>query len=285
MTTRLSLGGWLGAAARQLANVSDRPLAEAQLLAAQGVGQARAWIAAHNEVELDLNQCASLDFLLQRRVAGEPLPYVLGWWEFYGLRFSVTRDVLIPRPETECLVESALTWLQHNPSRRRVGDVGTGSGCIAGALLVQIFDLQMAAVDISRAALRVAAMNLNALGVAGRAGLVQSNLLSAFGAPFDLVCANLPYIPTGALDGLSVAQHEPRGALDGGEDGLCWIGELLSDAPRWMAVGGRMLLEIEAGQGQTAVSLAEALVGRWAVVHLRHDLAGLPRFLQLDWKG
>ena len=281
----VSLGNWLHAAIRLLSVSSERPMAEAQWLAAYGLERGRAWVAAHPEVILDGEQQRRLDDLLQRRVAGEPLPYILGEWEFYGLRLRVSPAVLIPRPETELLVEDGLAWLAENPNRRRAADVGTGSGCIAAALATRVQDLRFVAVDFSRAALRVAGENFATLGLTGRVNLVQGDLLSALVGPFDLVCANLPYIPWSTLTELAVAKTEPLLALDGGEDGLRLIDALLRDAKRWMSPGGLMLLEIEQGQGDAAVALAKQLLGEQVEVKLVRDLAGLAREVWIRWRN
>lgn len=281
----VSLGNWLHAAIRLLSVSSERPMAEAQWLAAYGLERGRAWVAAHPEVILDGEQQRQLDDLLQRRVAGEPLPYILGEWEFYGLRLRVSPAVLIPRPETELLVEDGLAWLAENPNRRRAADVGTGSGCIAAALATRVQDLRFVAVDFSRAALRVAGENFATLGLTGRVNLVQGDLLSALVGPFDLVCANLPYIPWSTLTELAVAKTEPLLALDGGEDGLRLIDALLRDATRWMSPGGLMLLEIEQGQGDAAVALAKQLLGEQVEVKLVCDLAGLAREVWIRWRN
>ena len=281
----VSLGNWLHAAIRLLSVSSERPMAEAQWLAAYGLERGRAWVAAHPEVILDGEQQRRLDDLLQRRVAGEPLPYILGEWEFYGLRLRVSPAVLIPRPEPELLVEDGLAWLAENPNRRRAADVGTGSGCIAAALATRVQDLRFVAVDFSRAALRVAGENFATLGLTGRVNLVQGDLLSALVGPFDLVCANLPYIPWSTLTELAVAKTEPLLALDGGEDGLRLIDALLRDAKRWMSPGGLMLLEIEQGQGDAAVALAKQLLGEQVEVKLVRDLAGLAREVWIRWRN
>lgn len=281
----VSLGNWLHAAIQLLSVSSERPMAEAQWLAAYGLERGRAWVAARPEVILDGEQQRRLDDLLQRRVAGEPLPYILGEWEFYGLRLRVSPAVLIPRPETELLVEDGLAWLAENPNRRRAADVGTGSGCIAAALATRVQDLRFVAVDFSRAALRVAGENFATLGLTGRVNLVQGDLLSALVGPFDLVCANLPYIPWSTLTELAVAKTEPLLALDGGEDGLRLIDALLRDAKRWMSPGGLMLLEIEQGQGDAAVALAKQLLGEQVEVKLVRDLAGLAREVWIRWRN
>ncbi len=278
--TRNDAGGWLAEARRRLSALSGRPHSEALALLESVLEQPRAWLAAHPELELSPAQTARLDRLLARLLSGEPLPYLLGKWEFYGLELEVSPAVLIPRPETELLVETALAWLSAHPGRR-AADAGTGSGCIAASLAVHCPDLTVAAVDSSFEALRVAGRNFARYRLCERVWACQSDLLAAFAGPFDLVCANLPYIPTATLDGLAVARFEPRLALDGGPRGLDKIARLLADAPRWLAPGGLLLLEIESGQGQSAPRLAHDLLPG-ARVELIKDLAGKPRLVKIE---
>ncbi len=227
----------------------------------------------------DLRAARELDRLC-RVPLGEPLPYLIGRWEFYGLELVVTPAVLIPRPETELLVEQALDWLNAYPLQRRAADVGVGSGAISAALLTRVPDLHVTAVDASFPALQVARANLAAHDVLPRCTLLQSDLLMACRGPVDLICANLPYIPTATLAALEVAHNEPSLALDGGADGLRLIERLLSDAPRLMAPGGLLLLEIEATQGESAPALARDYFPG-AAVDLHLDLAGLPRLVSI----
>lgn len=280
-TTTNSIGDWLISARQQLTAVSETPLQEAQILLGQVLRQPRSFLLAHPERVLTTAEQVEARALLARRAVGEPLPYVLGHWEFYGLDFVLSPDVLIPRPETELMVAAALEWLCANPQRRRIADVGTGSGCIAVALGVHMAGIGVLAVDKSLPAMRIARKNIHRHGVDGRVLLAQMDLLSAVGSQFDLVCANLPYIPSGTVDGLAVARHEPRLALDGGADGLHLVERLLDDARRVTAPGGLLLLEIEAGQGESAPQRAhDRLPG--AAIDLLRDLAGLPRLLRIQ---
>ena len=160
---------------------------------------------------------------LARLESGQPLPYVLGAWEFYGLTFELTPDVLIPRPETELLVEQALEWLADRPAPLLAADVGTGSGCIAISLAVHAPQLRLLASDLSWPALQVARSNLARHRVEGQISLLQCDLLPPLSLPFDLLVANLPYIPSPVLPGLKLSLSEPPLALDGGLDGLDFI--------------------------------------------------------------
>lgn len=254
---------------------------EAQVLLANLLQKSRSWIAAHPETPILPEQQLELDSLLRRRLAGEPLPYLIGHWEFYGLDFQITPEVLIPRPETELLVEEALRWLQANPSRRRVADVGTGSGCIAVSLTTRFSDLTVIASDLSWAALRVTRTNAERYSVQRRIHLLQSNLLQAVKGPLDLVCANLPYIPTDTAKELPISLYEPLLAIDGGPDGLVFIHALLEDSRRLLSPGGMTLLEIEAHQGYTVPFLSKTFFPHASITSLK-DISGNDRLVKIE---
>ncbi len=261
--------------------LSDTPALDAQTLLAHVTGKPRAWLLAHPELTLTPEQERALEAALARLERGEPLPYVLGHWEFYGLDFLVTPDVLIPRPETELLVEHAIEWLTAHPGRRLAADVGTGSGCIAVALASHVPDLRVIATDISPAAIEIARRNARRLGVEGRLEFHCCDLLPEPPLPLDVLCANLPYIPSATLRGLDVYRREPSLALDGGPDGLDLIRRLLQIAPRHLSPGGLVLMEIEASQGAAALALAyDAFVD--ARITLHQDLAGRDRLLSIQ---
>jgi release factor glutamine methyltransferase len=275
------LGEWLELARQRLAPHSDQPRLEAAALAGFELGQPKTWILAHPETTLLPAQHAALDALLSRLCEGMPLPYLLGSQEFFGLSFAVSPAVLIPRPETELLVEEALAWLRANPNRCRAADVGTGSGCIAISLAYHIRNLHVTACDLSFPALLLARQNARIQQVENRLDWVQSDLLNPMTGPFDLVCANLPYIPTPTLENLAVAAHEPVLALDGGMDGLDLIRRLLVDGSRWLSPGGLLLLEMEASQGSAAVMPSHETFPT-AQVTLLPDLAGLDRLIRIQ---
>jgi release factor glutamine methyltransferase len=276
-----TVGKLLSEARRALQSVSLEPGLEAELLLADTLGRDRTWVLAHPEAGLEAEPAARFRMRLGRLLAGEPLPYVLGWWEFYGRRFQLTPDVLIPRPETELLMEAALTYLASRPDHRRAADIGSGSGCLAVSLACEVGDLRLVATDLSREALLVAQSNARDHGVQGRIGFVQADLLGALTGPLDLVCANLPYIPTSTLLGLAVGRREPRLALDGGEDGMHLIRRLLRQLEGVLAQGGQALLEIEAGGGEAALA-ASASAAPDAHLQLRQDLSGHDRLLVIE---
>jgi release factor glutamine methyltransferase len=272
--------------ATRLALNSDTPDLDASVLLAHILGKPRTWVLAHPEVTLTNEGQKQLDESLARLEDGEPLPYVIGRWEFFGLELEVTPDVLIPRPETELLVEKAIAWLQESPVRRTVADVGTGSGAIAIALAKNIPDAQILATDISPKALQIAKRNAEKHGLQRRIEFVECDLLpvqsSTVGGPgsLDLLCANLPYIPTETLHALPIYGREPALALDGGADGLDTIRRLLHLAPAWLAPNGLILLEIEATRGVQAVGMAYDLFSQ-AEIRLHRDLAGRERLLEI----
>lgn len=275
------LSSWLEAARKELSAASDQPSLEAQAILGNWLDKTRAWIFGHPETRLSPTDVAQLNEQISRRIAGVPLPYLLGYWEFYGLEFEVNPSVLIPRPETEQMVDLAREWLHAHPNQRRVVDIGTGSGCIAAALAHSVPGLTVFAVELSDPALETARRNLLCHHLAGRVSLVQSDLLSALAGPFDLVCANLPYIPTQTLQELEVARHEPRLALDGGPDGLRLVERLLAQLSTRLAPGGHVLLEIEYSEDRSAPSLARQYFPQ-AKVELKADLAGLPRLVTIS---
>jgi release factor glutamine methyltransferase len=270
----------------RLALVSDTPALDASVLLGHILRQPRTWIIAHPELTLTPEQQAQLAELLGRLEHGEAFPYVLGHWEFFGLDFDVTPDVLIPRPETELLVERAIAWLQEAPVRRTIADVGTGSGAIAVSIAVKLPDARVLATDISPQALEVARKNAIKFNVQERIEFVQCDLLPGPSpiadrrSPIDLICANLPYIPTETLHQLPIFGREPTLALDGGPDGLESIRRLLKTGPEWLAPNGMILLEIEATRGIQALNLACDLFSA-ATIRLRQDLAGRDRLLEI----
>jgi len=276
--------------ADRLRGLTDTPELDAQVLLAHILDTSRTGLVAHPDTLLTAPQADSVRGALSRLEAGEPLPYLLGRWDFYGRQFEITPDVLIPRPETELLVERALTWLQEHRDKfspLRAADVGTGSGCIAVSLAAQTPNLRVLATDLSLAALNVARRNAVRFGLRARMDFIQCDLLPPHPDPlptnshFDVICANLPYIPTATLEQLPVYHHEPTLALNGGPDGLDAIRRLLTIAPQWLAPGGLLLMEIESSQGLAAFSLAFDSFHE-AHIRLVKDLAGNDRLIQVE---
>jgi release factor glutamine methyltransferase len=275
------LGDYLASIADKLKSFSDSPAMDASVLLAELLNKPRTWVIAHPEATVGPTERAVIENALERLAAGEPLPYILGHWEFYGLEFKLNPATLIPRPETELLVEQALEWLQQHPKRRLAADVGTGSGCIAIAMALHLPDIQIIATDISRLALQAAMVNARQHAVDRQISFIQANLLESIRRPFDLICANLPYIPTETLRSLPVYTREPTLALDGGADGLDLIKGLLRTAPQRLARGGRLMMEIEANQAVLVSRLAQEAFPQQQARILR-DLGGNERLLVVD---
>lgn len=215
--------------------------------------------------------------LIARRIAREPVAYIVGHREFWGLEFDVTPAVLIPRPETELVVEEALASLPRRDIVRHIIDVGTGSGCLAVTLAVEFPPASVTATDTSHEALAVAYRNADRHNVIGRITFVQADLLKDLTEPADLIVSNPPYVPAGDAATLQaeVARYEPSSALFGGPDGLDVIRRLVGSARQHLAAGGWLIIEF--GFGQEAAVREVAGEAGWNVARIRSDLQGIPR--------
>jgi release factor glutamine methyltransferase len=254
----------------------------AQALLAHVVGRGRVWLFAHGEEIISPEDAQCFADLIARAAQGEPLAHLVGEREFYGLPFCVTPDVLIPRPETEALVDVVLDWAKEkNIAASRIVDVGTGSGAIAITLAIRLPAARVSAVEVSWAALSIARQNAIRHGVAGRIGFVLGDLLNAAVGPFDVIAANLPYINAEELTALEVGRWEPRVALNGGEDGLCLIRRMLDQVPARLAPGGLLVLEMGSDQGDRVGDLCRRKFPGARVDKLA-DLAGLDRIVKVE---
>lgn len=265
----------------QLRQVSETATLDAQVLVAHYLDKSRTWVIAHPEAPINNTQYKKIIKAVNQIAHGEPLPYVIEHWEFYGLDFHLTPSVLIPRPESELLVELGTNWLRHHPPQHKVVDVGTGSGCIGIALAKNIPDLKLLLTDISSEALEVAKVNAEKYSLLNRLEFLQADLLDEVPGPFALICANLPYIPTLQLMKLPVVKREPRVALDGGLGGMEVISRLLEQAKGQLVSGGLMLIEIESSQGDDVKTLAKAYYPA-SKVQILKDLSGLDRCMELE---
>ena len=266
-------------AADRLANsgVEDARL-EAEVMIRHSLGMRRAEFFAALEDRSDEEMPSGLDALLERRAAGEPLAYILGAREFYGLEFHVTPAVLIPRQETELLVDGVLTWCNENgKDRPHIADVGTGSGAIAVAAAIHLPESTVYATDSSAEALDVAGVNLRRHGVSDRVRLLRGDLLSPVQEPVDVVASNPPYLTTSELAGAQrEVRREPETALDGGPDGLRTIERLLRQAPGKVRPGGLVLIEISPPLLAGTMEMAKEAFPQGSI-SFRRDLSGLAR--------
>jgi release factor glutamine methyltransferase len=236
----------------------DTPGLDAEVLLAQILDRPRSWLHAHPEHHLSPDQIQSYRIMVERRVQREPVAYLTGTRSFYGLDFAVTPDVLIPRPETELLVENGLRLAGAGHEAPRIAELGTGSGAIAVCLALQMSAVRLLAADISAAALDVARRNAARHGVADRVDFLQADLLPARFGTFHMIVSNPPYVSQAELQAAQpeVAVWEPRLALDGGPDGLDVIRRLVTVARQSLRPEGLLLMEIGAGQGQQVRDLA-----------------------------
>ena len=246
------------------------------------IARDRTFLISHAEDQIDEHSLNRFREAVERRAAGEPLQYITGVQDFFGREFRVTHDVLIPRPETELLVEAALEVVGDAPL---ICDVGTGSGCIAVTLLCEIVGARAVAVDKSPAALEVAKLNAGDLSVADRAVFVISDCFESLDLSeyqFDLIASNPPYVSAEVVAGLQreVRDHEPLMALSPGSDGLSMIRRLLHEAPAFLKQNGHLIMEIGFDQGEKVHSLVDADV--WRLLEVRPDLQGIPRIVVLQ---
>lgn len=263
---------------------------DAELLLLHVVGRDRAWLLAHPEARLEPGQIAGFFSMVERRAQHWPVQYLTGKQEFFGIELEISADVLIPRPETELLVEAVLAWAGQRAEAAgeeatglHVVDVGTGSGAIAVALAKSLRQAWVAAVDISPPVQTVVGLNASRAVVADRVRYFESDLLSVFAADvqggrrFDVIVSNPPYVPLGDAATLQpeVRDFEPHLALFAGEDGLAVYRRLIPQAWEALRPGGLLAMEFGFGQSEALASLLQP----WNGVRFRDDYAGIPRIV------
>lgn len=270
-----------GTEALQDAAVPDA-IQQASSLLQFATGRDRTFIIAHPEYVLTETEDEAFREAVARRAAREPFQHIVGHQEFYGLDLIVSPDVLIPRPETELIVERAIELLSHQRSPRFL-DVGIGSGCISIAILKHVRNASGLAVDISEPALEVARRNVAMHEVGDRLQMLQSDIFENVNERnLDLIVSNPPYVPVAQYDGLQpeVRDHDPRVALTDGSTGLTIIERIVIEAPRFLRGGGRLLIEIGYGQHEAVRTLFGPV--RWSSVCFLHDLQGIPRTVDAE---
>ncbi|HEY8292752.1 MAG TPA: peptide chain release factor N(5)-glutamine methyltransferase [Thermomicrobiales bacterium] len=259
----------------------ETPELDAALLLGHLLGRDRAALYAHLLDDAPPGIPDAFDALIERRSRREPVAYLTGAKEFMGLAFAVSAAVLVPRPETELLVEWAACWLVTRPHGARVVDVGTGSGAIAISLASMTTHTRIFASDISREALEVARLNARRHMVADRVAFVCGDLVSWLGRPVTMILANLPYLTDAQTDAADL-RAEPRGALaGGGGDGFRFYRTLIPQIPGRLALDGACAFEIDPSQAAIATALCAASFPA-ASVAIHHDLAGLARFVTVE---
>lgn len=264
----------------------DSPASTARAVVARALNRSREWLIARDEETPTDAAYALLQQLIERVLSREPLAYILGQREFYGLEFAVDARVLIPRPETEMLVEAALMRLRGSQdvvdSAVDLIDVGTGSGAVAVAVAVRAPTARIVATDVSADALVVARQNAQQHDVMDRVRFVLADLLENVDQKTRVITANLPYVTEEEIEALppEIQAHEPRVALDGGSDGLALVRRLLRQLDAHLLPGGLAVFEIGAAQGEAALQAARALLPEWQIT-LQKDLAKLDRMLQV----
>ena len=285
--TKIVAGATIDAARRALAARfaaagRDSPELDARLLVGHALQLDLTGLVTHGGRSLSAAEAQRLETLADRRLAGEPVARILGTREFWGLPLQLSPDTLVPRPDTETVVELALQHLSAAGDLKRplrIADLGTGSGAILLALLSELPQAYGIGTDISIAALHTARDNARALGLGARAGFAACSYASALAAPCDLIVSNPPYIPSSEIGDLAidVRDHDPLRALDGGRDGLDAYRALIPQAANLLQPGGALIVEVGLGQsGDVATLMTEAGLATepWTI---RADLAGIPR--------
>ena len=292
MDTPTTIAQSLAWATHDLRATSETPRLDAELLLAYVLGWARARLLAEGRLALTEAQATAFYELVTRRAALEPVAYLIGHKEFYGIDFLIDRRALMPRPETELLVELALDFARRrtkderrNPSSAQlrpssIVDVGTGSGAIAIALALHLPEARIAAIDISPDALALARQNVERHGLTERVRLLQGDLFGPLTEPVDMIVSNPPYTILADIDE-GVRRYEPHLALDGGADGLDLYRRLLGQAPDYLRSGGVILLEIGATQAAVVMELARRAFPA-AIISAHQDLAGRDRVVVID---
>lgn len=277
----ISIKEALAISKKRLKDLSDSYQSDSRLILTHIINKPQSWIFAHSEEKITKEQYLHLNNILDKLESGIPLPYILGEWEFFNLRFNITPDTLIPRPETELLVETALSWLQDNPDKNKLAEIGTGSGCIPISIAMNNSNVQITSCDISQAALDIAQINSQTHQIQDRINFMLSDIFDNLNGKYHLICSNPPYIPTKTLRGLEVFEKEPTLALDGGAKGLDIIAKILSESADHLLPGGLILMEIEARQGIEVQYLAQQNFPS-ADIHVKKDLAGHDRLLVIQ---
>ncbi len=259
----------------------ENPRLEARVIVGAASGATIETMVAHPEREIDEASVAFAQALVERRVAGAPMAYLVGHKEFWSLEFAVTAATLVPRADSETLVAAALAFAADAGRAWRALDLGAGTGCLLLSFLSERPRARGIAVDRSEAALGVAAANADSLGLGGRTSFVCGDWAGGLAGPFDVILSNPPYIPRDEIPGLAieVRDFEPHEALDGGPDGLDCYRRIVADLPRLLADDGMCFFEVGIGQAGDVAALAQA--HGLSVPGIERDLAGIERCVRV----
>ena len=280
MPDQLTIEAWLKRAKIILAEQKcPTPELDARLLLGEATGLSSAGIISGSREPLNVEHLSRADTYLKRRAKGEPVHRILGWREFFGRKFDLSAETLIPRPDTETMIEAVLSRVQNASETIRILDIGTGSGAVAVTLAVELPGSQIVATDISQGALSTARGNAIRHGVENRIRFVLSDLFSDVGGQFDLIVSNPPYVPDDEIGFLEkeVRLHDPYPALAGGEDGLDFFRAIFREGHSHLAGCGGLFLEIGEGQSDRVCQLASE--NGYVAVEKFSDLSGIERVI------
>jgi len=276
----IKLGEWRLSAIRLLRPISTEAEIEVNAILKVVLNQDLAWILINPDFNLETEQIEKLDVYLSRLIDHNPLAYILGNSDFYGLNFVVSPNVLIPRPETELLVEEAILWGKNRPNNIRFVDVGIGSGCIALSILQNLPGSTAVGIDISFQAIQIARINAKRQNIQSIT-FINSDLALCLQSKFDIICANLPYIPSQDVNRLLHAGFEPKLALDGGVSGTEIVERLLIQAKHKILNPGLVLLEIQFDQGERIADFAKQIFQN-CNIRILQDYSGNDRLLRIE---
>jgi len=276
----ISIAEWRYQSKNKISKISDTADVEINAILCKVIKKNLAWCLTHTDYLLNPSEINHLNSYLDDLASGVPLAYILGEIEFFGRTFIIDENVLIPRPETELLVEAAKEWILNKKDSKKIIDVGCGSGIIIISLLRDFPSLKGVAVDISRGALTITNRNKMKHKI-DNLDLIQSDTLSGIYSKFDIILANLPYIPESSLEKLAVSKYEPKLALNGGEDGLQIIKRLIDHIPTHLNTPGLVLLEIQNDQSVPVVNYFTKILPDGIITTIQ-DFSGLDRVIKVE---
>ena len=276
----ISIAEWRYQSKNKISKISDTADVEINAILCKVIKKNLAWCLAHSDYLLNLSEITHLNSYLDDLASGVPLAYILGEIEFFGRTFIIDKNVLIPRPETELLVEAAKEWILNKKKLNKIIDVGCGSGIIIISLLSDFPSIKGVAVDISHGALTITNRNKMKHKI-DNLDLIQSDTLSGIYSKFDIILANLPYIPESSLEKLAVSKYEPKLALNGGEDGLQIIKRLIDHIPTHLNTPGLVLLEIQNDQSVPVVNYFTKILPDGIITTIQ-DFSGLDRVIKVE---